>query len=84
MQQIYCPLCIWKPLPSSEWGCLPVCGHLWNTFDTGGVCPQCDEHFEQTQCLRCKQFSPHRQWYHDADSSEKQVETHATEGKQGS
>jgi hypothetical protein len=71
---------MWKPLPSSQWSCLPVCGHLWNTFDTAGVCPQCDEHFEHTQCLRCLQFSPHRQWYHDADPSEKKLEQHAAEG----
>jgi hypothetical protein len=58
---------MWKPQPDSVWACLPICGHQWNTFDTGGVCPKCDERFEQTQCLRCRQFSPHREWYHHAD-----------------
>ena len=44
-----------------------MCGHVWNTFETGGVCPSCGEHFEHTQCLRCRLFSPHKEWYHDTD-----------------
>ena len=33
---IRCPLCDWSPRKEDRWSC--DCGHLWNTFDTGGVC----------------------------------------------
>jgi hypothetical protein len=61
---IYCPKCRWTPDAFSLWECLPVCAHQWNTFSTGGMCPMCGEGFEQTQCLSCGEFSPHRDWYH--------------------
>jgi len=35
--RIRCPLCDWSPGKEDEWFC--TCGHQWNTFDTGGVCP---------------------------------------------
>jgi hypothetical protein len=31
------PLCGWSPRKEDLWFC--TCGHEWNTFDTGGVCP---------------------------------------------
>ena len=34
--RIRCPLCGWSPRKDDLWAC--DCGHLWNTFDTGGVC----------------------------------------------
>jgi hypothetical protein len=37
--RIRCPLCGWSPRKEDLWSC--SCGHLWNTFDTGGVCLQC-------------------------------------------
>lgn len=37
--RIRCPLCGWYPRKEDLWGC--SCGHAWNTFDTGGVCPAC-------------------------------------------
>jgi hypothetical protein len=66
-QQIYCPRCKWKPDASALWQCLPVCAHVWNTFETRGVCPRCGEKFEHTACLRCHEFSRHMDWYHDVD-----------------
>jgi len=36
---IRCPLCGWSPRKEDLWSC--SCGHVWNTFDTGGVCPAC-------------------------------------------
>ena len=36
---IRCPLCAWSPREEDLWSC--TCGHEWNTFDTGGVCPAC-------------------------------------------
>lgn len=62
--QIYCPKCQWEPLPSSRWCCTGSCGCVWNTFDTGGVCPECGRAWEETQCLSCHQRSAHSDWYH--------------------
>jgi hypothetical protein len=36
--RIRCPLCGWSPRKEDRWSC--DCGHEWNTFDTGGVCPR--------------------------------------------
>ena len=35
--RIRCSLCGWSPRKEDLWFC--TCGHEWNTFDTGGVCP---------------------------------------------
>ncbi len=35
--RIRCPFCGWSPRKEDKWFC--ECGHSWNTFDTGGVCP---------------------------------------------
>jgi predicted amidophosphoribosyltransferase len=72
--KIYCPKCKWMPDAFSLWACLPVCGNEWNTFSTGGVCPKCGESFEQTQCLKCWQFSPHKDWYHSPQGGDKGAE----------
>src|ERR1019366_5214284 len=37
--RIRCPLCGCSPRKDDRWSC--TCGHIWNTFDTGGVCPAC-------------------------------------------
>ncbi len=37
--RIRCPLCDWSPRQEDRWSC--SCGHSWNTFETGGVCPAC-------------------------------------------
>jgi hypothetical protein len=58
---IRCPLCRWRPRKTDRWMC--KCRHIWNTFDTGGVCPSCLFQWLQTQCLACKKFSPHSDWY---------------------
>ncbi|WP_207497067.1 hypothetical protein [Aridibaculum aurantiacum] len=63
---IYCPKCQWEPAEDSEWMC--ECGHVWNTFDTGGRCPSCKKVWDHTQCIGpeggCDQWSPHLDWYH--------------------
>jgi|GEM_PF-2094049 len=61
---IYCPKCKWEPPRAALWECLEVCGCLFDTFETGGTCPECHEKFEHTQCIMCGKFSPHREWYH--------------------
>ena len=59
--RIRCPLCGWEPGAGDRWVCR--CKHVWNTFDTGGVCPACLYQWKVTQCLRCGEFSPHSDWY---------------------
>lgn len=62
--RIRCPKCGWEPERESLWMC--SCLHTWNTFDTAGRCPACGRRWMDTCCLRCHQWSPHREWYEDA------------------
>ncbi len=59
--RIRCPFCGWSPGARDLWMC--SCNHMWNTFDTGGVCPKCLVQWLNTQCHRCHQWSPHSVWY---------------------
>ena len=59
--RIKCPKCGWTPGAGDLWSC--TCRHLWNTFDTGGVCPGCLKHWTMTMCLACREWSPHSDWY---------------------
>jgi hypothetical protein len=59
--RIRCPLCGWSPNRNSRWRC--NCGHVWNTFDTGGVCPGCLYQWTVTACLACGRWSAHSDWY---------------------
>jgi len=59
--RIKCPLCGWTPAAHHLWMC--SCRYLWNTFDTGGVCPKCLKQWTETACLECHQWSPHSAWY---------------------
>lgn len=62
-RRIRCPKCKWQPNRSSRWQCRADCRHVWNTFDTHGVCPACGYAWRETQCLRCHVMSPHVDWY---------------------
>jgi hypothetical protein len=75
---IRCPLCAWRPTPSSTWRCLSSgtpepffggCGTTWNTFATRGRCPGCSHQWQWTSCLRCAQWSLHEDWYEETDQS---------------
>jgi hypothetical protein len=59
--RIRCPLCGWTPRKNDHWMC--VCKHVWNTFDTGGVCPACLYQWAITMCLACGRWSAHSEWY---------------------
>jgi|SRR5919108_5149151 hypothetical protein len=70
--RIRCPLCKWRPSPSSRWSCYVLgtpeplfdwCGTVWNTFSTGGRCPGCRHQWRWTSCLRCQGWSLHIDWY---------------------
>ncbi len=58
---IRCPKCGWPPRADDRWSC--TCGHSWNTFDTGGVCPACLYQWKITMCPQCGEWSPHSDWY---------------------
>ena len=62
-RKIRCPQCGWNPGKHDRWMC--ACGHIWNTFDTRGICPACDAAWRDTQCLRCHAWSLHESWYDD-------------------
>jgi len=59
--RIRCPKCQWSPDPEARWSCR--CRHLWNTFQTRGLCPACGYRWTITACLRCGETSPHTEWY---------------------
>ena len=61
--RVRCPRCAWEPERRDLWMC--SCLHVWNTFDTRGVCPDCSYRWEHTQCLRCKEWSEHERWYEE-------------------
>ena len=62
-RRIRCPRCGWTPGPGERWMC--VCSCLWDTFETGGRCPDCGRRWHQTQCKLCGEWSPHEDWYAD-------------------
>ena len=67
-QRIRCPKCRWVPRKDSRWYCSHGgCGCCWNTFDTGGRCPECGHQWVMTQCLSCHVSSLHREWYAPVD-----------------
>jgi hypothetical protein len=59
--RIRCPRCAWEPSRHDAWAC--SCLHVWNTFETGGVCPACGRQWQETQCPKCDAWSPHLAWY---------------------
>jgi hypothetical protein len=59
--RIRCPKCNWTPSAEDRWQC--HCKHVWNTFDTGGVCPSCLYQWKITMCPKCGQWSAHSDWY---------------------
>ena len=63
-ERIRCPSCGWQPSKGDAWCCTPDgCGHVWNTFETRGLCPSCGRQWRETACLRCSVWSPHDDWY---------------------
>jgi len=59
--RIRCPKCHWTPCAADRWMCL--CRHVWNTFDTAGICPACLYQWKITECLWCRQWPAHSDWY---------------------
>jgi DNA-directed RNA polymerase subunit RPC12/RpoP len=77
LQGVRCPLCAWRPTAASRWCCwwsegpeayFVSCGAEWNTFTTRGRCPGCQHQWQWTSCLRCGEWSPHEDWYEEAEA----------------
>lgn len=68
--KIACPKCEWEPDGGAYWGC-SGCGHIWDTFKTTGVCPECQHRHKHTQCIGyaggCNESSLHVNWYREID-----------------
>jgi hypothetical protein len=58
-----CPKCRYVPGAGARWVC--ICGHYWNTFSTGGICPTCQRAWKETACPSCRGWSEHGRWYGD-------------------
>ncbi|MGC1421685.1 MAG: M50 family metallopeptidase [Terracidiphilus sp.] len=56
-----CPSCRTAPPIGPIWRC-NKCDTSFDTFETGGVCPQCSARFEKTTCLDCRQQAPVSEW----------------------
>jgi hypothetical protein len=57
-----CPACHAAPPLGELWGC-SNCRQRFDTFATGGVCPQCGARFDSTMCIYCFERRPLREWY---------------------
>lgn len=60
-QGFACPSCNAAPPIGPFWNC-NRCHTSFDTFQTGGVCPQCSARFEKTTCLDCRRQSPMSDW----------------------
>ena len=60
-QGFACPSCKTSPPIGSFWKC-NHCGTGFDTFETGGVCPQCSARFASTTCLDCRRQAPIAEW----------------------
>jgi Zn-dependent protease len=60
-QGFACPSCRSAPPVGPIWRC-NKCQAQFDTFETGGVCPQCSARFERTTCLDCHQQAPLMEW----------------------
>lgn len=60
-QGFACPSCRTAPPIGAIWRC-NKCDTNFDTFETGGVCPQCSARFDRTACLDCQQSYPVNEW----------------------
>ena len=60
-QGFACPSCRTAPPVGPFWSC-NQCKTRFDTFETGGVCPQCSARFTTTTCLDCRRASPMAEW----------------------
>jgi Zn-dependent protease len=60
-QGFVCPSCRTAPPIGPIWRC-NKCDTKFDTFETGGVCPQCSARFEKTTCLDCRHQATISEW----------------------
>jgi Zn-dependent protease len=60
-QGFACPSCQSAPPVGPFWTCTH-CRTQFDTFQTGGVCPQCSARFATTTCLDCRHQSAIAEW----------------------
>ena len=60
-QGFACPSCHAAPPVGPFWTC-NHCKTQFDTFETGGACPQCSARFAKTTCLDCRKASPMAEW----------------------
>jgi Zn-dependent protease len=56
-----CPACKASPPIGDYWKC-GKCGHAFDSFQTGAVCPHCATQYAATKCLDCGAMHPMSQW----------------------
>jgi Zn-dependent protease len=56
-----CPTCKMSPPSGYYWRC-SKCGQLFDTFESGAVCPNCHARFDVTRCLDCGALHPMHEW----------------------
>jgi Zn-dependent protease len=56
-----CPACKLAPPRGAFWGC-GKCRKPFDTFETGGVCPNCGTQFAVTSCPECGSLRPMSEW----------------------
>jgi Zn-dependent protease len=56
-----CPSCRTSPPIGTYWKC-GNCQQMFDTFETGGVCPHCGAQFATTTCLDCREQRPIGEW----------------------
>jgi len=61
-----CPSCKTGPPLGPYWGC-GHCQQSFDTFATGGVCPNCGVQYATTTCLDCGEQRPISEWTVGAD-----------------
>jgi Zn-dependent protease len=60
-QGFACPSCRTAPPIGAYWQC-GNCHQPFDTFQTGGVCPNCEARYATTMCLDCQEQRPMSQW----------------------
>jgi Zn-dependent protease len=60
-QGFACPSCHTAPPVGPFWACTH-CRTQFDTFESGGVCPQCSARFATTTCLDCRTQSQIAEW----------------------
>lgn len=59
-----CPSCRSAPPLGTHWRCAQ-CGQGFDTFETGGVCPNCSAAYSTTMCMDCGESRAIQEWIVD-------------------